>query len=62
MGTNKLATKGMNLSYIAPVVVEGEKIVKILPEDIKEEDEKWEPFLVMYVIGTKPTIGAIRGL
>lgn len=37
--TNKLATKGMNLSYIALVVIEGVKIVEILPEDTKEEDE-----------------------
>lgn len=30
----------MNLSYIAHLIVKGEKIVDILFEDIEEEDEK----------------------
>lgn len=57
--TNKMATKDMNLSYIALVVIIGETIVEILPKDTEEEDGKGKPSLVMYVVGTKPTIGAI---
>lgn len=48
----------MNLSYKALVIVEGEKIVEILLEDIKEEEEKWQSALIVYVVGTKPTINA----
>lgn len=33
---NKMAMNGMNLSYIAPVVVEGEKIIEILSEDTEK--------------------------
>lgn len=56
--TNKLAVKGMNLSYIAPVIVEDEKI-EILPEDTKKEEEKWKSAFIVYVVGTKPTISAM---
>lgn len=38
--SKRLAAKGMNLSYIAPIVFIGEKVVKILPEDIADEDAK----------------------
>lgn len=57
--TNKLAVKGMNLSYIAHVIVKGEKIIEILSEDTEEEDEKWKPSLVICVTGIKPTLVTI---
>ncbi|KAG5599914.1 hypothetical protein H5410_031284 [Solanum commersonii] len=38
--TNRLATRGMNLNYIPPVIVDGEKVVEILPEDVAQDDEK----------------------
>ncbi|KAG5584804.1 hypothetical protein H5410_045238 [Solanum commersonii] len=38
--TNRMAAKGMNLTYIPPVIIEGEKIVEILAEDVAKDDEK----------------------
>ncbi|KAK6786258.1 hypothetical protein RDI58_014783 [Solanum bulbocastanum] len=32
--TNRLATRGMNLNYIPPVIVDGKKVMEILPEDV----------------------------
>lgn len=57
--TNKLAARGMNLTYI-PIIVEGEKVVQILLEDVKEDENKWKNALVVYVIGTTPSIGAMK--
>ncbi|WMV45432.1 hypothetical protein MTR67_038817 [Solanum verrucosum] len=50
----------MNLNYIPPVIVDGEKIMEILPEDVAQDDEKWAPSLVVYVVGTTPSIGAME--
>ncbi|KAK4716797.1 hypothetical protein R3W88_015135 [Solanum pinnatisectum] len=58
--TTRLAGMGMNLSYIPPVIVEGEKVVTILPEDVVKDDEKWGPSIVAYVVGTTPSIGAME--
>ncbi|KAH0715048.1 hypothetical protein KY284_007953 [Solanum tuberosum] len=33
---------GMNLKYIPPVIVDWEKVVKILLEDVVQDDEKWD--------------------
>ncbi|KAH0724703.1 hypothetical protein KY284_000568 [Solanum tuberosum] len=58
--TNRLAGRGMNLSYIPPMIVEGEKVVTILPKDVAKDDEKWGPSIVAYVVGTTPSIGAME--
>ncbi|XP_049414593.1 uncharacterized protein LOC125877301 [Solanum stenotomum] len=58
--TNRLATRGMNLNYIPPVIVDGQKVVEILPEDVVQDDEKWAPSIVVYVVGTTPSIGAME--
>ncbi|KAK6794178.1 hypothetical protein RDI58_007631 [Solanum bulbocastanum] len=50
----------MNLNYIAPIIVEGEKIVEILPEDVAKDDMKWVPSVVVYAVGVTPSIGAIE--
>ncbi|KAH0730226.1 hypothetical protein KY285_001164 [Solanum tuberosum] len=50
--TNRLATKGMNLNYISPVIIDGEKVVKILEEDVARDNEKWASSIVVYVVGT----------
>ncbi|KAH0644840.1 hypothetical protein KY284_032724 [Solanum tuberosum] len=55
--TNRLAARGMNLNYIAPIIVEGEKVVEILPEDVAKDDMKWAPSMVVYVVGVTPSIG-----
>lgn len=38
---NKLAAKGMNLTYILPVIKDGEVVVQLMDEDIEEEKLKW---------------------
>ncbi|KAH0749146.1 hypothetical protein KY290_028378 [Solanum tuberosum] len=50
----------MNLNYIALLIVEGEKVVEILPEDVAREDKKWAPSVVVYVVGAIPSIGAMK--
>ncbi|XP_019256828.1 PREDICTED: uncharacterized protein LOC109235244 [Nicotiana attenuata] len=56
---NKLAMKGMNLQFIAPIVQNGEKMVKIEGEDVEQETAKWKNAIVIYVIGDSPSIGAM---
>ncbi|XP_019241918.1 PREDICTED: geranylgeranyl transferase type-2 subunit beta 1-like [Nicotiana attenuata] len=56
---NKLAMKGMNLQFIAPIVQNGEKMVKLEAEDVEQETEKWKNAIVIYVIGESPSIGAM---
>ncbi|KAK4718353.1 hypothetical protein R3W88_016691 [Solanum pinnatisectum] len=58
--TNRLAGRGMNLNYIAPIIVEGEKVVEIMPEDVAEDDMKWAPSVVVYAVGVIPSIGAME--
>ncbi|XP_015168706.1 uncharacterized protein [Solanum tuberosum] len=50
----------MNLNYIPPVIVDGEKVVEILPEDVSQDDEKWASSLVVYVVRITPSIGAME--
>ncbi|XP_019248547.1 PREDICTED: uncharacterized protein LOC109227808 [Nicotiana attenuata] len=50
--------KGMNIQFIAPIIQNGEKIVKLDLEDVEQENDKWRSAIVLYVIGDSPTIGA----
>ncbi|KAK6796709.1 hypothetical protein RDI58_004410 [Solanum bulbocastanum] len=50
----------MNLNYIPPVIVNGEKVVEILPNDVAQDNEKWATSIVVYVVGTTPSIGAME--
>lgn len=56
--TNQLATKGMNLNSISPVIIDRQKVMKILEEDVKIDNEKWVLSIVVYVVGSAPSIGA----
>ncbi|KAH0660431.1 hypothetical protein KY290_027262 [Solanum tuberosum] len=58
--TNRLAARCMNLNYIALIIVEGEKVVEIMPENVAEDDMKWAPPVVVYVVGVTPSIGAME--
>ncbi|KAG5575831.1 hypothetical protein H5410_055965 [Solanum commersonii] len=40
--------------------VDGEKVVEILPKDVAQDNEKWAQSIVVYVVGTDPTIGAME--
>lgn len=48
---NKMTSRGMDLIYIPPVIVEGEMILELLQEDIDSEIEKWKCAIIAYVIG-----------
>ncbi|XP_019237696.1 PREDICTED: uncharacterized protein LOC109217865 [Nicotiana attenuata] len=50
----------MNLSYIPPVVQDGEVVIQLLEDDIEEEQQKWNRALILYVVGNIPTIGAVE--
>ncbi|KAG5631263.1 hypothetical protein H5410_002980, partial [Solanum commersonii] len=49
-----------NLTYTPPVIVEGEKVVEILTEDVAQDNEKWAPSIVVYMVGKTPSIGAVE--
>ncbi|KAH0657995.1 hypothetical protein KY289_026743 [Solanum tuberosum] len=57
---NCMAARCMNLTYIASIIVEREKVVEILAEDIAQDEVKWKPSVVVYVVGTTPSIGAMK--
>lgn len=42
---------GMNLEFIAPIVVNGEVVVEIDQADIESKIRYWDSALVMYVLG-----------
>nr|XP_016506018.1 PREDICTED: uncharacterized protein LOC107823827 [Nicotiana tabacum] len=54
------ATKGMDLSYIAPITKNGEVRVELCKEEIEVETQKWKLALILYVVGGSPTIGAME--
>ncbi|KAK4721594.1 hypothetical protein R3W88_011827 [Solanum pinnatisectum] len=58
--TNRMVAIGMNLTYIALIIVEGEKVVEILAEDIVESGVKWRPSVVIYMVGETPSIEAME--
>ncbi|KAF3631435.1 hypothetical protein FXO38_26667, partial [Capsicum annuum] len=57
---NCLTAKGMNLTYIPPIIEEGEVMVQLEREDVVEGNTKWKQALIMYVVGNTPTIGAVE--
>ncbi|XP_070055446.1 uncharacterized protein [Nicotiana tomentosiformis] len=54
-----LAAKGMSLTYILPVMIDGERVVQLQVEEIAEETKKWNRALILYVVGDSPSIGAV---
>ncbi|KAH0712497.1 hypothetical protein KY289_008456 [Solanum tuberosum] len=42
------------------MIVDGEKVVEILLEYVAQDDEKWAPSIVVYLVGTTPSIGAME--
>lgn len=57
---NKLASRGMTLSFIAPMIKEGEKIDLLEKEEIEKENDKWKSSIILYLIGNSLTIGAVE--
>lgn len=58
--TNKFAAKGMELEYVAPMIVEGEVVAQLQQEDIQAGIEAWKHALIFYVVGTSPTIAVVE--
>lgn len=50
----------MNLTFIPPTIIEGEKVFEILLEGIAREEAKWKSVIVVYVIGAIPSTGAME--
>jgi len=46
----------MNLNYILPVIIDEEKVVEIFEEDVARDNEKWSLSIVVYVVGTAPSL------
>ncbi|XP_019250862.1 PREDICTED: uncharacterized protein LOC109229762 [Nicotiana attenuata] len=55
-----MAAKGMDLSFIAPTIKNGQVIVELSKEEVEEETQKWKQTLILYVVGSTPTIGAME--
>lgn len=59
VGSN-FAAKGMDLSFIAPTLKNGEVIVELCKEETEEDCQKWRQALILYVVTGDPTIGAME--
>lgn len=57
---NHMASKGMNLTFIPPIIMDSEKLVKIYAKDIASEKAKCKVAIVLYVVGTTLSIGAME--
>lgn len=44
-----MASRGMNLTFVALTIQNGEKVVELDQEEIEEENVKWEHAIVLYV-------------
>ncbi|XP_048502800.1 uncharacterized protein LOC125498608 [Beta vulgaris subsp. vulgaris] len=59
-GQSRMGEKGMGLSFIAPVVVDGKPTAKLDKKAIDMLSEQWANALIMYVVGQNPTINAMN--
>ncbi|XP_019263163.1 PREDICTED: uncharacterized protein LOC109240928 [Nicotiana attenuata] len=57
---NRLAARGMSLSYIPPVIKEGEKITQLNQAELEKGTAKWKQAAILYVMGATPSIGALE--
>ncbi|XP_058762303.1 uncharacterized protein LOC131635682 [Vicia villosa] len=57
---NRLPSNGTELSYTAPVVVDGEMEIQIEEQDVASEKEFWRNALIMYAIGNDLSMNAVK--
>lgn len=57
---NRFGLRGMNLSFVAPIIQNGETIVELAKNEVEKETEKWRNALILYVVGNTPMIGALE--
>lgn len=50
----------MNLCYVPPILVDGEKVIQLEKQEFEAETEKWKQALVLHVVGNSPFIGAVE--
>ncbi|XP_060169363.1 uncharacterized protein LOC132600313 [Lycium barbarum] len=56
---NTMASKGLNLQFIALIIRDGVKIAQLEKQEVEKEAEQWTNALILYVVGDSPTIGAV---
>ncbi|XP_021862240.2 uncharacterized protein [Spinacia oleracea] len=54
-----LTSKGVSLSFIAPTVCDGSPVAMLEQTDLDEMSVIWESAVIMYVVGDRPSIGAV---
>lgn len=59
-GAQPLRRKGMNLSYVAPVLIQGKPTAQLRLDEIESEIAKWKYAVILYVIGESPTISYLK--
>ncbi|KAK6773868.1 hypothetical protein RDI58_029107 [Solanum bulbocastanum] len=52
--------KGINLSYITPVMKNEEKVIDLKKEETDKATEEWKQALILYVVGESPTIAVME--
>lgn len=57
---SNLTGRGIDLAYITPVVKDNAKLVQFQANDVDMETEKWRKTIILYVVGSSPTIGAVK--
>ncbi|WMV09015.1 hypothetical protein MTR67_002400 [Solanum verrucosum] len=55
-----MGSKGMDLYFINHIIMEGAKRVQLQEDDIAEATEKLKKAMILYVVGTEPTIAALE--
>ncbi|KAJ8539483.1 hypothetical protein K7X08_013735 [Anisodus acutangulus] len=56
---NIMASKGMSLQFIVPVIKNGVKVAQLEKLEIEKETEPWKNVVILYVVGESLTVGAV---
>ncbi|KNA03835.1 hypothetical protein SOVF_205340, partial [Spinacia oleracea] len=54
-----LTAKGTSLSFISPTILDGKPVALLDKIDLDKMTNLWDCSIVMYVVGNKPSIGAV---
>ncbi|KAG5580708.1 hypothetical protein H5410_051335 [Solanum commersonii] len=58
--SNRMSEKRMSLSYVNPVMKNGEKVIELKKKEIDKATEEWKQALILYVVGDSPTVAAVE--
>ncbi|XP_010682612.1 uncharacterized protein LOC104897432 [Beta vulgaris subsp. vulgaris] len=56
---NRISDTGMSLKFVAPVIVNGDRVAKLDKIEIEKQSECWMNAVVVYVVGQNPTLNSI---